>query len=211
MNGPGVLITFEGLDGAGKTTQRDLAMAALKSAGKDVLDTREPGGSPGAEEIRSLLVEGPVDRWSAEAEALLFAAARRDHWETTLKPALDAGKVVLCDRFIDSSRAYQVAGRGAMSKLVEDLHEMTIGREADLTLIYDVDPETTKERGGNLKENRYESFGSAFHTTLRRAFLDIAAKNPKRCRVIDATRPPDAIAVDTFSAIGNAMSRAGIV
>lgn len=204
----GVLVTFEGIDGAGKTTQRDLAAAALRGAGKTVVVTREPGGSNGAEEIRELVLTGALDRWSAVTEVLLFAAARRDHWERLIKPALDRGEIVLCDRFIDSTRAYQAAGRGAPIEMVDAVHRDTIGREADLTLVFDVDLETAKERSLSAAPDRYERFGSGFQSALRKAFLDIAAADATRCRVIDASRDPDAIAAGTFSTIGNAINRA---
>lgn len=206
----GVLIAFEGIDGAGKTTQRGIAAAALRSAGRTVVETREPGGSRGGEEIRPLLVEGDPNRWSPATELLLFAAARRDHWERTIKPSLDEGSIVLTDRFVDSTRAYQVAGRGAAPELLETIHRESIGREADLTVILDLDPQTATERGVDetANENRFEKFGEKFQSQLRQAFLDIARKSPERCRVIDAARHPDAVAVDVFSVIGNAISRA---
>jgi len=133
-------ITLEGVDGSGKSTQAKLLKEALEAQGHTVLLTREPGGSPGAEEIRSLVLEGEPDRWSAETEILLFTAARRDHLERTILPALEAGTVVICDRFVDSTRVYQGLTRGDLREVVDKLHVLMIGREADLTLVFDMDP-----------------------------------------------------------------------
>lgn len=201
-NPRGLFVTFEGVDGAGKSTQLRLAAEFLREqVGRTVTTTREPGGSPGAEEIRSLLVSGAPQRWSATTELLLFNAARRDHLERTIEPALVRGEIVLCDRFVDSTRAYQAAGRGADAELVERIHALTIDREADLTLIFDLDPKTAGVRGGAGEEDRYEQLGEGFQATLRRAFLDIAAANTERCRVIDAGRPIEDVAADAIAAI----------
>ena len=134
-------VSFEGIDGSGKSTQARLLAEHLRGAGRDVVLTREPGGSPGAEEIRRLLLEGDPDRWSAETEILLFTAARRDHLERTIRPALEAGKLVICDRFADSTRVYQ-ALRARLRTVVDELHRLMIGQEPDLTLLIDMDPET---------------------------------------------------------------------
>ena len=133
-------ITLEGVDGSGKSTQAKLLKEALEAEGHSVLLTREPGGSPGAEEIRSLVLEGEPDRWSAETEILLFTAARRDHLERTILPALAVGTIVICDRFVDSTRVYQGLTRGDLRDVVDKLHALMIGREADLTLLFDMDP-----------------------------------------------------------------------
>lgn len=206
----GLFVTFEGVDGGGKSTQLRRIAERLRDEGRDVTLTREPGGSPGAEEIRALLVDGSPDKWSAEAELLLFTAARRDHWERTIAPALADGRMVLCDRFVDSTRAYQSAGRGAPREMVETLHQLAIGREADLTLIFDLDPEVAAARGVQAAEpkrpERFEGFGLEFQRTLRRAFLDIAADAPKRCRVIDAAQETEAVTTDALAAIGAALS-----
>ena len=135
-----MFISFEGIDGSGKSTQARLLADALRADGRDVVLTREPGGSPGAEEIRRLVLEGDPDRWSAETEILLFTAARRDHMERTILPALDAGRVVITDRFADSTRMYQGLSRGDLRGIVDQLHTLMIGRDPDLTFIIDMDP-----------------------------------------------------------------------
>lgn len=137
---PGRFITFEGIDGSGKSTQARLLADRLQAEGRDVVLTREPGGSPGAEEIRQLLLTGDPDRWSAETEILLFTAARRDHLEKTIRPALDRGAVVICDRFADSTRVYQGATRGELRGTVDNLHRLMIGQDPDLTFVIDMDP-----------------------------------------------------------------------
>jgi dTMP kinase len=186
----GTFITLEGPDGAGKSTQARLLAAALEAAGHRVVLTREPGGAPGAEAIRQLLVQGEPGRWSAMTELLLFTAARRDHLERTLAPALAAGAVVVCDRFVDSTRAYQSAGRdgGVGRDAVDALHRLCIGRDPDLTLILDLDPAAAGARGAARGggEDRFERFGLDFQHRLRAAFADIAAAEPTRCAVIDA-------------------------
>ena len=132
----GRFISFEGIDGSGKSTQAKRLAAALEAQGLEVVLTREPGGSAGAEEIRALVLQGDPDRWSAETEILLFTAARRDHMERTILPALAAGKVVICDRFADSTRMYQGLSRGDLRALVDQLHDLMIGREPDLIFYY---------------------------------------------------------------------------
>ena len=190
------LITFEGIDGSGKSTQARRLAEALRAAGRDPVLTREPGGSPGAEAIRRLLVEGEPDRWSAETEILLFTAARRDHLERTIAPALAAGRDVVSDRFADSTRVYQGAVRADLRDLVDALHARLIGREPDLTLILDVDPGAAiaRGRGTAMGEGRFEAFGPGFQADLRRGFLDLALAFPSRCRVIDAGRAEDEVA-----------------
>ncbi len=192
----GAFITFEGVDGAGKTTQLACLADALAAARREVVRTREPGGAPGAEEIRRLLVEGAPGRWSPETELLLFTAARRDHLERTLRPALARGAVVLCDRFVDSTRAYQSAARGVDVALVDRLHALMIGLDPDLTLILDIDPDAALARGmaRGGADNRFERFGAAFQHALRAAFRAIAAADPGRCALIDASGPPDDVA-----------------
>jgi len=142
----GRFITFEGIDGSGKSTQARRLYEALRAAGHEAVLTREPGGSPGAEEIRRLVLEGDPDRWSAETEILLFTAARRDHLERTIEPALAAGKIVVCDRFADSTRMYQGLSRGDLRALVDQLHTLMIGREPDLTVLIDMDPQRALAR-----------------------------------------------------------------
>jgi dTMP kinase len=195
VSAPGRFVTFEGVDGAGKSTQIARLAAALRADGRAVVATREPGGSPGAEAIRALIVDGAPGRWSAETELLLFTAARRDHLERTIAPALSRGAIVLCDRYVDSTRAYQSAGRGADRALIDDLHARLIGRDPDLTLILDIDPEAALTRGlaaGGAA--RFEGFGLPFQQALREAFRAIAAAEPERCALIDAAGDADAVA-----------------
>lgn len=189
-------ITFEGIDGSGKSTQARLLSIFLKAKGLDVVLTREPGGSPGAEEIRRLLVEGSPDRWSAETEILLFTAARRDHLEKTIGPALERGDTVISDRFADSTRVYQGAARGNMRELVDLLHNAVIGREADLTFVIDMDPSEALRRGLARKsgEDRFEEMGENFQERLRAGFHALVQDNPDRCKLIDGHRDPNAIA-----------------
>jgi dTMP kinase len=189
-------ITFEGIDGSGKSTQARRFADHLRGQGADVVLTREPGGSPGAEEIRQLVLTGDPDRWSAETEILLFTASRRDHLEKTIDPALAAGKTVVSDRFADSTRVYQGATRGDLRAMVDQLHVLMIGREPDLTFIIDMDPATALERGLARKsgEDRFEDFGLAFQETLRHGFLALAHAHPKRCILIDGDRTADQIA-----------------
>ncbi|MFT6537014.1 MAG: dTMP kinase [Loktanella salsilacus] len=189
-------ITFEGIDGSGKSTQARLLADALRADGTDVVLTREPGGSPGAEEIRNLLLTGDTDRWSAMTEILLFTAARRDHLEKTVLPALNAGKIVISDRFADSTRVYQGATRGDLRPTVDALHKLTIGREPDLTFIIDMDPAIALRRGlaRSSGEDRFEDMGLSFQETLRHGFLTLARDNADRCVVIDGNRDPAAVA-----------------
>jgi len=198
LNGPGRFISFEGIDGSGKSTQARRLAEALRSEGRDAILTREPGGSPGAEEIRRLLVEGDPDRWSGETEILLFTAARRDHLEKTIRPALAAGRIVVSDRFADSTRVYQGAARGELRAFVDRLHEMAIGIEPDLTLVIDMDAATALSRGLARKsgEDRFEDLGESFQTRLRDGFLALAAEDPDRCRLVDGNRAPDAVAAE---------------
>ncbi|WP_333713742.1 dTMP kinase [Yoonia sp.] len=189
-------ITFEGIDGSGKSTQARRFASYLEGQGREVVLTREPGGSSGAEDIRALLLTGDPGRWSAETEILLFTAARRDHLEKTIHPALAAGKIVVSDRFADSTRVYQGATRGDLRAMVDSLHALMIGREPDLTFIIDMDPETALTRGLARKsgEDRFEDFGLAFQETLRHGFLALARANPDRCVLIDGNRTEDQIA-----------------
>ncbi len=191
-------ITFEGIDGSGKSTQSRRFADHLRAQGEDVILTREPGGSAGAEEIRQLLLTGETDRWSAETEILLFTAARRDHLEKTIQPALEAGKTVICDRFADSTRVYQGATRGDLRPKVDALHSLMIEREPDLTFIIDMDPAVALARGlaRGSGEDRFEDFGVGFQETLRHGFLALAKVNPDRCVLIDGSRSPDQIATE---------------
>ncbi|MFO7771922.1 MAG: dTMP kinase, partial [Roseovarius gahaiensis] len=174
MTERGYFVSFEGIDGSGKSTQARLLSDHLRAAGRDVVLTREPGGSPGAEQIRKLVLEGATDRWSPETELLLFTAARRDHLERTVNPALEAGQVVICDRFADSTRLYQGLARADLRVLVDQLHELVIGQEPDLTVLIDMDPETGLSRAlaRGDGEDRFESFGGDMQRRLRQGFLD---------------------------------------
>ena len=187
----GKFITIEGGEGAGKSTQIPLLAEALRGAGVRVHTTREPGGSPGAEEIRKLLVTGETGRWDAASEALLHFAARRDHVENVVRPKLEAGDWVISDRFADSTMAYQGYAQGLGRDAVETLYRLTLGGFGpDLTLILDLPVERGLSRAGarrNDGEDRYERLGPEFHQRLRDAFQDIAKRAPERCIVIDAT------------------------
>jgi dTMP kinase len=201
MAGNGIFITFEGIDGSGKSTQARSLADRMTANGQEVVLTREPGGSPGAEAIRRLLVEGDTDRWSPETEILLFTAARRDHLERTIAPALAAGKVVISDRFADSTRVYQGAARADLRPVVDLLHETMIGREPDLTFVIDMDPEAALTRGlaRNSGEDRFEDFGLEFQKKLRQGFLDLAGQFPERCHVINGSQSVDNVAADVFA------------
>ena len=194
----GLFISLEGIDGAGKSTQSRLLAAHLRGLGRDVIETREPGGAAGAEDIRKLLVEGDPDRWSPETEILLFSAARRDHLERTIAPALARGAVVICDRFADSTRVYQGAARGDLRALVDDIHARVIGVEPDLTLILDMDPAVALARGlaRQSGEDRFEDMGLAFQERLRAGFQALARDFADRCAMVDANQPQEAIAQD---------------
>ena len=194
-------LSFEGIDGCGKSTQAKFLVAHFMAKGQEVLRTREPGGSPGAEAIRRLLLTGDTDKWSAETELLLFTAARRDHLEKTIEPALAAGQMVICDRFADSTRVYQGATRGDLRAKVDQLHAAMIGREPDLTLIIDVDPKIALARGlaRNSGEDRFEDFGLEFQEKLRTGFLKLTQEYPQRCRLVDGNRPTEAVFADVLA------------
>ena len=194
-------LSFEGIDGCGKSTQAKFLVAHFMAKGQEVLCTREPGGSPGAEAIRGLLLTGDTDKWSAETELLLFTAARRDHLEKTIEPALAAGQMVICDRFADSTRVYQGATRGDLRAKVDQLHASMIGREPDLTLIIDVDPKIALARGlaRNSGEDRFEDFGLEFQEKLRTGFLKLTQEYPQRCRLVDGNRPTEAVFADVLA------------
>jgi dTMP kinase len=204
-NAKGRFITLEGGEGAGKSTQIARLKAWLEGRGHRVTATREPGGSPGAEMIRKLLVEGPVERWDGTTEALLHFAARREHLRSTVWPALKRGEWVVSDRFADSTLAYQGYGHGIERKIFEQLYEVAAGAfRPDLTIILDLPIEIGLKRAAERRgtETRYESLPRDFHTRVRSGFLEIAAREPKRCIVIDATGTVDAIA----QAIADAVS-----
>ncbi|MCR9150520.1 MAG: dTMP kinase [Rhodobacteraceae bacterium] len=198
-----MFLTFEGIDGSGKSTQARLLAETLRAEGRDVVLTREPGGSPGAEEIRKLLVSGDPDRWSPETEILLFTAARRDHLEKTILPALAAGRIVVSDRFADSTRVYQGAALADLRGLVDRLHAEVIGREPDLTFVIDMPPDKALARGLARRsgEDRFEDMGGAFQERLRAGFRALAAEAPGRVRLIDGDRAADAVAEDIRAAL----------
>ena len=208
MTETGLFISFEGIDGSGKSTQARRLAETLRAEGRDVLSTREPGGSPGAEEIRALVLEGDPDRWSPETEILLFTAARRDHLERVIAPALAAGRIVVCDRFADSTRVYQGATRGDLRTQVDQLHALMIGREPDLTILIDIDPDVGLSRARARKghEERFEDFGADMQRRMRAAFLDLARAQPGRFRVIDGSGPEDKVAVDVRAAVAQALA-----
>lgn len=192
----GIFISVEGGDGAGKSTQISLLADLLRKQGRTVLVTREPGGSPGAELIRALLVKGDKDRWSPLTEALLMYASRRDHLEKTILPALKRGDVVITDRFADSSMAYQGVAGGVGAEALSTLHHIVVGDDGpDLTIILDAPAEMGLARadatGG---ETRFEQKGAAFQEQVRAAFLNIAKENPQRCALVDASGDKAAVA-----------------
>lgn len=200
----GKFITFEGGEGTGKSTQAARLVARLADRGIDVVRTREPGGSPGAEAIRALVVSGEAERWSSRTELLLMFASRSDHLERTILPALNAGRWIVCDRFADSSRAYQGAGGGAPMDLIEALDRDVVGRDQpDLTLVFDLPVEIGLERAleRSVAETRFESKGLEFHRRLRDGFLSIASEHAERCRIIDATGDQDAVAERVWRAV----------
>jgi len=197
----GVFLTFEGIDGSGKSSQAKLLAAALRERGHPVVLTREPGGSPGAEEIRKLLVQGDPNRWSPETEILLFYAARRDHVERTILPALERGDVVISDRFADSTRVYQGAVRSDLRETVDAIHDRMIGFEPDRTFIIDMDPDAALARGLARKsgEDRFEDFGLDFQHSLRDGFKALAKSAPSRCLLVDGNRPIDEISPEILN------------
>lgn len=198
----GRFITFEGGEGAGKSTQARRLADRLRTHGREVVLTREPGGSPGAEQLRALLVEGDADRWSPLSETLMMYAARADHLQRTIRPALARGAWVICDRFLDSTRAYQ--GADAPPGLVAALEQAVVGEELpDLTLVFDLPVEMGLARAGARPgaEARFENKGLAFHQGLRAAFLAIAHDEPGRCAVIDAAADIDAVAEAVWAAV----------
>jgi dTMP kinase len=213
MSRRGRFITLEGGEGAGKTTQARRLVDALTARGLDVVLTREPGGSTGAEEIRALLVNGEPGRWSGVTEALLLTAARRDHLERTVWPALDAGRWVICDRFCDSTLAYQGYGAGLDLAALRGLFAFALGDFApDLTLVFDMPAQIGLERAATRAggEDRFERMGVAFHERLRRGFLDIAAAEPGRCAVIDAAAGMDTVTAQALAAVAARLPESGL-
>ncbi|HRP11354.1 MAG TPA: dTMP kinase [Terricaulis sp.] len=199
----GRFITLEGGEGAGKSTLSRALAEALRTKGRDVIETREPGGAPGADEIRALLVQGAPGRWSAAEEALLFAAARLNHLIHTIRPALQRGAWVVCDRYFDSTRAYQVGGAGFAPDDHVELNAMIRADYPDLTLILDLDPKVglARSRGGASGEDRFENKGAAFHARVRAEFLSIAEREPQRCKVIEADQSPEKVLAEALAHI----------
>lgn len=197
-------ISLEGGEGCGKSTQARLLAARLEAMGADVILTREPGGTPSAEAIRGLLVSGDTDRWRPMTEALLHTAARVEHVERVIRPALARGAWVISDRFLDSTRAYQGLTQGLGLGQVDRLQELAIGdfRPA-LTLLLDMAPERAAERlsGRDGREDRYERMGAAFHARLRDAFLQLAHQEPDRIHVIDCDHGMDEVAARIWHAV----------
>ena len=205
----GRFITFEGGEGAGKSTQIRVLAAALEKAGRNVCLTREPGGSAGAEQIRELLVTGDPQRWDAMTELLLLYAARRDHVRRLIEPALEKGTWVLCDRFADSTMAYQGYGHGLDRGKIADLHKIVLGTlSPDLTVILDLDPKTglartrvTDEAQRRGAEDRFERMEIAFHQRMRDGFRDIAATEPERVVLVDAEADADSVSETIFELV----------
>ncbi|HET6619155.1 MAG TPA: dTMP kinase [Dongiaceae bacterium] len=197
-------IVFEGGEGAGKSTQVQRLAESLRARCEEVLTTREPGGSPGAEAIRALLVSGETQRWSPETEALLMNAARADHLDRVIRPALAKGQWVVCDRFADSTMAYQGYGMGVDRAWLEALRKRVVGEaEPGLTLVFDLPVAVGLARA--VASQRYEKMGHAFHETLRTAFLDIAKSTDGRKRMlIDATASQDDVARRVLDAVAAA-------
>ena len=203
-NSPGRFITLEGGEGAGKSSQIQVVKDYLEARGIDVIVTREPGGTPVGQEIRNLLVSGDKDKWSPLSETLLILADRAAHLERVIRPSLADGKYVVCDRFFDSTRAYQGIAGGLGLEVIHNLQQPVLGTTLpDVTLLLDIDPEKglsrAQERGGDL---RFESKTLAYHQTLRQAFLDFAKQEPERMVVIDADRDIDAVSADIITALG---------
>ena len=198
-----MFITFEGIDGSGKSTQVKLLAARLEEQGWDVLLTREPGGSKGAEEIRALVLKGAPERWSAETEILLFTAARRDHMEKLILPALAEGKYVICDRFIDSTRMYQGLRRGDLRTVIDTLTKLMIEKQPDLTIVIDMEPSIGHARAKSREttEERFEDFGVGLQSKMREGFLQLAKEFPDRVRVVDGNQTIENLSDDIFDLV----------
>ena len=205
----GRLITFEGGEGAGKSTQVSILVERLRNAGRHAIATREPGGSPAAEDIRETLLSGKVKQFGPFAEALLFSIARADHIDTVISDALARGKWVVCDRFLDSTRAYQGATGGVPAPVISALERLTLhGIMPNLTIVLDIPVEEGLARMARRRgaPDRFESQDVAQHERIRTAFLDIAEEEPGRCVVIDARKPEALVAEDVWEAVAERLS-----
>ena len=208
----GFFITFEGGEGAGKSTQITQLAASLRDQGHDVIITREPGGSSGAEAVRHVLLSGAAEPFGPAMEAILFAAARSDHVEQVIRPAIERGAVVLCDRFLDSSRVYQGVTGNLDDDFMRELERVTVnGMVPDLTVILDIDPEEglrwAGARRGTEAPDRFEKEALATHRRRRKAFLEIARAEPGRCVVVDASMPADRVTAAIQRAVERAMAK----
>ena len=203
MTETGRFISIEGGDGTGKSTQAVRLAERLRSLGREVVETREPGGTQGAERIRSLILDGCLDRWSPVSEMLLFSAARRDHCERVIFPALDRGAIVVSDRFHDSTSVYQLAARGGQPDLFGEIHRRAIGLIPDRTVVLLLDPAAARSRldarGG--KTTRFEQRGREFDIAVHRAYLELCAREPLRCKAVEASGDPAAVAEAVWNAV----------
>ena len=208
MKNKGYFISFEGIDGSGKSTQIQKLAEFLEARDFDIVITREPGGSKGGEEIRNLLLQGNLDRWSAETEILLFTAARRDHLERIILPALEEGKIVICDRFTDSTRMYQGMRGVNLRNLVDTLNDKVIKFDPDLTIVIDINPEISLRRAKSRKtvEERFEDFGVDLQMKMRKGFLELAAEFGYRIEVVNGQQSIDKLAQDICSLVKDKLS-----
>ncbi|MGN8151652.1 dTMP kinase [Agrobacterium sp. 22094] len=209
----GLFISFEGGEGAGKSTQIRILAETLRSRGLDVVVTREPGGSPGAEAIRHVLLSGAAEAFGVRMEAMLFAAARSDHVEEVIRPALESGAVVLCDRFLDSSRVYQGTTGNLETDFIETLQRIAVdGTMPDLTLIFDIPAvdglaRARKRADDGAAPDRFEKEELETHEKRREAYLDIALNEPRRCRIVDARHPQERVTEDVLSMVEPLLER----
>ena len=203
MKEKGYFISFEGIDGSGKSTQIQKLARFLETLGFDVIITREPGGSVGGEEIRNLLLQGNVDRWSAETEILLFTAARRDHLERIILPAMEDNKIVICDRFTDSTRMYQGMRGPNLRNLVDMLNEKIINCDPDLTIVIDIDPQISLKRAKSREtvEERFEDFGVEMQLNMRNGFIELAKEFSNRIEVVNGQQSVDDLYKDICSIV----------
>ena len=203
MKNKGYFISFEGIDGSGKSTQIQKLAEFLEMLDFEVIVTREPGGSIGGEEIRKLLLQGEVDRWSAEAEILLFTAARRDHLERVILPAIEDGKIVICDRFTDSTRMYQGMRGPNLRNLVDTLNERVINLDPDLTILIDINPKISLKRAKSRKtvEERFEDFGVEMQLKMQKGFIELAKEFGNRIEVVNGQQSVDKLAQDIYSLV----------